>query len=256
MERWNHNPVEQVSVSHSVNSTEVKPQREGEEHEETKLVARITSVENESSLEPLTLPPSCVLYSNNLNAMDWEECAECSLIRDSITQSPESTIFWNTIRKGPSEGGCHRKYIAHFMAALMDYADDPCLGEDKTIALLKQLLRVDKSDVTARVDYSHFARLVKYFGPIRRNDCVMIKQIHGIVQKSSIFTNKTRRETVSWFAGDMTREIAESLLHGQTNGTYLVRMSQTEPGCFAVSVMSRGIIQHFAIEVRLTSRRL
>lgn len=227
-----------------------KPCRDGEENDdgETKVMNTIPSVEDEHLLEPLTYPSSCVLYSNGLKAICREECQECSVIRGSIIRSPESADFWKSIKTGPSEDGCHRKFMSHFLEALDDYASDPWINDKKTIALMKQLLRVDPSDMTARVAYSQFARLVLYFGPIRKNDCIMIKQIHSIVQKSPVFTNKNRTETVSWFAGDMDRESAESLLKTQPSGTYLVRMSQTTPGCFAVSVTSGDMIHHFAIE--------
>ncbi|OWF47500.1 uncharacterized protein LOC110454325 isoform X1 [Mizuhopecten yessoensis] len=248
MEMWNHHPEEDSVANLAVEYIEDKSHKEGQDNDETKPLVRITSVEDDHSLEQQTSPLSSRFICNDHTEMNREQCAECSLIKDLIRHSPESTIFWHTIKLGPSEGGCHQKYMAHFLTALDDYARDPCLKDEKTTALLKRLLRVDHIDVTARVEYSNFARLVQYFGPIRRNNCIMVKQIHNIVQKSSVFTNKIRKETVSWFAGDMTRDTADSLILDHSSGTYLVRMSQTFPGCFVVSVTSGGSLFHIAIE--------
>ncbi|XP_060063240.1 uncharacterized protein LOC132543735 [Ylistrum balloti] len=254
MKKWNHHPKEEEEVNdHAVEQAEEMPNKEGQENDETNSMIKIYSVENEHSIENLSPQSSLVSPYNGLNAMNCNECAECSLIRDSIRDSPDSIIFWSSIRTGPKEFGCHRKYIAHVLAALTDFAYDPCLEDGKTISLLKQLLHVDHTDAAAKVEYSRFARLIKYFGPVRRKDCTMLKQIHTIVQKSSVFTNKTRQDTVSWFAGDMTRDQAESLLLNQACGTYLVRMSQNYAGYFAVSVMSGGKVYHFAIEADVTT---
>ncbi|XP_021359452.1 uncharacterized protein LOC110454325 isoform X2 [Mizuhopecten yessoensis] len=177
MEMWNHHPEEDSVANLAVEYIEDKSHKEGQDNDETKPLVRITSVEDDHSLEQQTSPLSSRFICNDHTEMNREQCAECSLIKDLIRHSPESTIFWHTIKLGPSEGGCHQKYMAHFLTALDDYARDPCLKDEKTTALLKRLLRVDHIDVTARVEYSNFARLVQYFGPIRRNNCIMVKQL-------------------------------------------------------------------------------
>jgi hypothetical protein len=51
-----------------------------------------------------------------------------------------------------------------------------------------------------------------------------------------------------WFHGPITKEEAVKILQGQKYGTFLVRFSSTEPGCFAISVTRKDKqVTHFRV---------
>lgn len=53
-----------------------------------------------------------------------------------------------------------------------------------------------------------------------------------------------------WFHAGITREKAEQRLEHATNGCFLVRESETKPGCFALSLRHPGGVIHFTVEKR------
>jgi hypothetical protein len=53
---------------------------------------------------------------------------------------------------------------------------------------------------------------------------------------------------ISWFHGEISSEEAEKRLGTQKKGTFLVRFSARDPGCYAISVMSQGgRLKHYRI---------
>jgi serine/threonine protein kinase len=47
-----------------------------------------------------------------------------------------------------------------------------------------------------------------------------------------------------WFTGSQSQEEAEASLKGCQDGTYLVRISASRPGCFSVAVVKGGVARH------------
>ena len=52
-----------------------------------------------------------------------------------------------------------------------------------------------------------------------------------------------------WFQSGIPREIAEEILRSEGEGSFIVRSSQSNPGCYALSIKApRGNIMNFLIE--------
>lgn len=172
------------------------------------------------------------------------DCDECSLIASKLP-SQESIEFWKSIpRKGLDDSGCHIKFFEKFITSMKEFSKaEELLKDSKVLNLLKTLLKVSLADETAVVEYKNFARLVKYLGPVRKKECVLLEQIHNI-KESSVVKDKKRKEKLCWFAGEMTRDDAENILKTQLCGTYLVRMSQTTVGAFVISVKHEDNVEH------------
>ncbi|XP_033741586.1 uncharacterized protein LOC117328237 [Pecten maximus] len=217
-----------------------------------KELAECSVQENDNSLDQgrVVLAPSNLASSfgsASLSTNPDYDCENCSLI-DSALPSQDSIDFWRSVpRKGLDENGCHIKFLEKFIKALKDFSNaHDLLADSKVLNLFKTLLKVDMADETAVVEYKNFARLVKYLGPVKRNEGVLLQQIHSI-KAASIVRDKSRREKMSWFAGEMSRKDAESILKNERCGTYLVRMSQTTVGAFVVSVQYEGTVEHVEI---------
>ena len=72
-------------------------------------------------------------------------------------------------------------------------------------------------------------------------------ELNGI--EGLIPSNYIRLMEHSWYLGNITRNDAESLLlkDGNTDGAFLVRMSESTPGEFAISVRYENAVQHFKV---------
>ncbi|KAM7012321.1 phosphatidylinositol 3-kinase regulatory subunit gamma-like [Tautogolabrus adspersus] len=57
----------------------------------------------------------------------------------------------------------------------------------------------------------------------------------------------SHQEEQSWYVGGMRRKEAQELLRGRRDGTFLIRDSQTQRGCFACSVVVEGDVKHCVI---------
>ncbi|XP_060063287.1 uncharacterized protein LOC132543781 [Ylistrum balloti] len=173
-------------------------------------------------------------------------CETCAVIESKL-HSQESIDFWKCVpRKGLDESSCHEKFLEKFIEKLKEFSCAKKLLKDSKVEnLLKTLLKVNLADDTAVVKYENFARLVKFLGPVGPSECVMLQQISHI-KEASIVKDTSRKEKLSWFAGDMTREDATAMLINERCGTYLVRMSQTSV-VFVVSVKHEDGVEHVEI---------
>lgn len=53
---------------------------------------------------------------------------------------------------------------------------------------------------------------------------------------------------VTWYKGQISRSVAERMLEGNTNvGAFLVRLSESSPSDFSLSVKCHDVVQHFRI---------
>ncbi|XP_064612687.1 protein vav-like [Liolophura sinensis] len=104
---------------------------------------------------------------------------------------------------------------------------------------LQKLLCPDlnQNESTLLVKLENFLKLVKCFGPFGETNgqCYTLTQFEKFLTQSA---RKIGTSKISWFAGDISREQAEVYLEGQRKGTYLLRLSQSEFGAFALSVVA------------------
>ncbi|KAL6060397.1 Serine/threonine-protein kinase edr1 [Balamuthia mandrillaris] len=77
---------------------------------------------------------------------------------------------------------------------------------------------------TGTVSMSAFGNSLTYFGPFA---------------PSSYFPNIERLTSKPWFHGEILRDEAEARLGGKKSGTYLIRFSVTNPGCYTLSLLHK-----------------
>jgi len=84
---------------------------------------------------------------------------------------------------------------------------------------------VVKQDAEEMVNLEKFGRILEWFGPI----------IDPLSREISFFDRITSLLQQKWFHGDLATSIAESRLSSESIGTYLLRFSSTNPGCYTIS---------------------
>jgi len=78
-----------------------------------------------------------------------------------------------------------------------------------------------------------FGRILEYFGPLQEG---ILDQIREMMQQR-------------WFHGDLDTVDAAARLNGQPSGSFLVRFSTTNAGCFTISSVSTdGTIRHQRVQ--------
>eukprot|EP01118_Nematostelium_gracile_P000928 TRINITY_DN1091_c0_g1_i1.p1 TRINITY_DN1091_c0_g1~~TRINITY_DN1091_c0_g1_i1.p1 ORF type:complete len:533 (-),score=127.27 TRINITY_DN1091_c0_g1_i1:144-1694(-) len=109
-------------------------------------------------------------------------------------------------------------------------------ANDVYVLCLRKIVADQNKDPHAKepfqVTLENFAHVLDWFGPLRK-DASLLEKIKSAMQKD-------------WFHGNITRDVAEDLLSGQPNGTFLVRTSTTEKAYpFTISkVNKKGKINH------------
>ncbi|XP_052088014.1 uncharacterized protein LOC127725192 isoform X2 [Mytilus californianus] len=116
------------------------------------------------------------------------ECDTCDLLMESPFCEFTKT-FWKSIPNlGPDRSqSCHCKFFGKLVQKLKDdFPHEKGLNSKSTINLLKFLLHVEFKDPAAPVLLSNILRLVKLFGPVRKenNGCVLINQLHQLLRRS------------------------------------------------------------------------
>lgn len=177
------------------------------------------------------------------------DCDSCDLLMESINCEFTKT-FWKSIPNvGPDRSqSCHCKFFEKLVQKLKDdFPHEKGLNSKSTLNLLKILLHVDFKDRAAPVLFSNILRLVKLFGPIRKenNNCVLLNQLHQLLRGSL-----NRMST--WFVGEMSRQEADGLLLKDNckDKTFLIRISGTdgEDGDFTLSVRHENHCHHVKIQ--------
>lgn len=95
---------------------------------------------------------------------------------------------------------------------------------------LKKLLANSEEKVTME----KFSAILDWFGPMTGVDS-LLADVEELLRES-------------WFHGEISSQTAEQRLTGQEKGTYLMRFSARDPGCYAISVVSQqGKLKHYRI---------
>lgn len=89
-------------------------------------------------------------------------------------------------------------------------------------------------DAKEKVTIEQFSMILDWFGPMQDLDS-FLDSIEDLLKKT-------------WFHGDISSTEAEQRLANEKKGTFLVRFSSRDPGCYAISTMSQGgRLKHFRI---------
>ncbi|XP_061176012.1 uncharacterized protein LOC133184965 [Saccostrea echinata] len=238
----NMNPTVDCESSPNLENTALDnnhyPVADNAPHDQTVLsnaacLERTLSVESSSSL-----------------ASDLLECDTCKLLRGRFS-SRESVDFWDKVDRCGNDRNCNSKFWINFIAKLEEeFPQENGLQSKQTRSLLKTLLGVKNRD-DAEVGLTDLLSVVRFFGPVKPDPsgrCLLIQHLQEIIKRSVLKGKQYQR--VSWFAGEMSRDEANEILHSQSDNTYLVRMSQSnaERGSFVVSVKNKNGCHHFEIE--------
>jgi serine/threonine protein kinase len=90
-------------------------------------------------------------------------------------------------------------------------------------------------DQAEQVSCENWGKIIAWFGPLD-TWTTFLERVRQALQQS-------------WFHGAIEKQEAESLLSGQPEGAFLVRLSTSQPGCFTISKVSRSLkIQHQRID--------
>ncbi|XP_061177361.1 uncharacterized protein LOC133186099 [Saccostrea echinata] len=179
-------------------------------------------------------------------------CDICDVCEKSYPHH-ESIEFWRSIDEcSDLRTRCHKKFYKRLIQRFREvFPEEAALRNSRTMNLLKNLLHIEGTDDTVEVYFDKFVRVLKFFGPVKLSGqrCILLEQLQLLIDKSLRY-NKQRKEKISWFAGDMTRQQAESKLNSEPGGTYLIRMSQnnSEHGDFVLSVKQGDAIHHIEIK--------
>ncbi|KAM9962978.1 hypothetical protein ACTFIW_006199 [Dictyostelium discoideum] len=123
--------------------------------------------------------------------------------------------------KAPARNQCDKTSI--------DYLNIKCLK-----AVLAESPKSEGTGVETVVNIEKFGKILEFFGPVPEP-----APGHSIMD--------TVREILSqkWFHGDLDTTEAASRLNGQPIGSFLIRFSSTNAGCFTISqVVDGGSIKH------------
>jgi len=103
-----------------------------------------------------------------------------------------------------------------------------------------------KNNENAIVDLEQFGRVLAWFGPLDFYDKneVEVKSDKGEVDNSKILDRIRKLLMKNWFHGDISTPESQIKLSGLPSGTFLVRFSNTQPGCYTISSSSNATIKH------------
>jgi len=94
-------------------------------------------------------------------------------------------------------------------------------------------LKAVVADDNEKVSIESFSRVLDWFGPM--SGLSILDDIQDLLKKD-------------WFHGEISSQTAEKRLGKGKKGTFLVRFSARDPGCFAISVVSQGgRLKHYRI---------
>jgi len=159
----------------------------------------------------------------------------------SIVNDPAAAKMWKN--KWPGELSISwNKFVTEYYSFLeIPYEKDR--ESDQKYKCLKFVLCPEKGDQQdTLVTLDRFGHFLKWFGPTHSASGNVLERL------AELLLNK-------WFHGDISREKSESLLAAAEKGTYLVRLSATEPierAPFTISKVTKtGEINHQRIYANL-----
>jgi len=155
------------------------------------------------------------------------------IIIASIVSDKEGRVFWNQYFLN-NKSKLHEKikfkdFVKSFYAFWRQQTPD---SEDIKYRALQRLLVGDNQDDLVSIE--SFGRWLEWFGPM--TDITILDRVIDLLKNG-------------WFHGEISSPNAEKLLlKANKKGHFLVRFSSSDPGCYAISVMSKtGKLKHFRV---------
>jgi serine/threonine protein kinase len=153
------------------------------------------------------------------------------IIVDSIIKDSEGRKLWKKyfLRKEQLEENVK---WTEFVVAFCGYWKEklPRNPDEIRFKCLHALLADNPKEL---VSIEAFGRMLEWFGPMKGLN--ILEAVENLLKKS-------------WFHGDLSSSQAERELRKHKKGTFLVRFSAREPGCYAITTVSQSErIKHFRI---------
>eukprot|EP01133_Synstelium_polycarpum_P017451 gene17451-20822_t len=129
--------------------------------------------------------------------------------------------FWTTNFLGRDEV----PWVAFYTAFCSTFGLDPRVytADSLKIKCLKLLLAEIDTDV---VRMSEFGRFLSWFGPLSASGADVLDRVHAVC-------------ALKGFLGETSSKNVIQFLANKKTGTYLVRFSSTDPGCYALSYVAK-----------------
>lgn len=153
------------------------------------------------------------------------------IIVDSIIKDPHGRQLWkkNFLSKGSLK---ERITWKQFVVSFCGYWKEK-LPKDANNIQYKCLHALLADNSKQLVTIEAWGRMLEWFGPMKGIN--ILETIENLLKKS-------------WFHGDMSSTAAEKELRKHKKGTFLVRFSAREPGCYAITTVSQSEkIKHFRV---------
>lgn len=153
------------------------------------------------------------------------------IIVDSIIKDPHGRKLWKKEFLGKEQLRENVRW-KEFVIAFCRYWGEK-LPKDPDDTKWKCLHALLADNAKELVSIESFGRLLEWFGPMK--GIKILDSIENLLKKS-------------WFHGDLSSGAAEKELRKHKKGTFLVRFSAREPGCYAITTVSQSEkIKHFRI---------
>ncbi|MDP2436532.1 MAG: protein kinase [archaeon] len=154
------------------------------------------------------------------------------IIIDGCIKDPHGRQFWKQafLKQGHLAESVKWR---EFVVAFCEYwkAPLPQSASDVKWNCLKAVLGDPNSPETITLEA--FGRTLEWFGPMKGIN--VMDAVESLLRKT-------------WFHGDVSASAAEKAVRGKSPGTFMVRFSAREPGCYSITtVADKGDPKHFRI---------
>jgi len=151
-----------------------------------------------------------------------------AMVEISIVNDNDAAVMWRSHWNGELSVSWN-KFVTTFYSHFDFHFDE----RDEQYKCLKRVLCPDSQEETVTLD--RFGNFLKWFGPCKSKAGSILARLSNLLK-------------YKWFHGDLTRENSETRLNEFGKGTFLVRLSSTEPierAPFTISkVHKTGEINH------------
>jgi hypothetical protein len=134
-------------------------------------------------------------------------------------ENPEAEEVWNTLFPGASVQVHWNAFISIFETYFRSHFPSNCQPHVTFTRILRHAITLNGSYVT-KIHFTHFLNL---FGPLRLS---LVKVCSNLFDSQGIL--------FPWFHGSLSRDQSKTILNSLTEGHYLVRLSESQPGKFTL----------------------
>lgn len=168
-------------------------------------------------------PAKRLSFADMLNQKLFEK-----ILIEHVVHSRSAQKFWKSqlLEDDAVDFSVFLKAIASYFQLNMGQLDE----DDMAVRCIKAVM----ADKKGKVTLEKFGAVTDWFGPF---------------DNWAKFADTLRNVVMSpWFHGNIKRKDAEMTLNKQKKGTFLVRFSETSPGCFSIDLMgNKNRISHHRV---------